>query len=180
MPKKQQAQSLDLDDLKEDAKFKQYKRIVKEIERSVDIEKLTTEINRLHSGRKSRNLHGKSPTGDSLMEASLQDSSNRSRMAEIRVEAFRQQSMLEEAIAAVKRHLMNEYRESFSGLRTKGERLGYVEQFLTRGLRLNANLENFMERVDFLIKDIDQTGFSLRNSINVLEIVYSKNNNKSI
>lgn len=180
MPKKQAVQSLDIDDLKEDAKFKQYRRIVKEIERSVDIEKLTTEVNRLHSGRKSRNLHGKTPSGESLMEASLQDSSNRSRMAEIRVETYRQQSMLEEAISAIKRHLMNEYRESFSGLRTKGERVAYVEQFLNRGLLLNSKLENFMERIDFLIKDIDQTGFSLRNAINVLEIVYSRNNNKNI
>jgi hypothetical protein len=177
---KKQTVTLDLDALKEDAKFKQYRRIVKEIERSVDIEKLTTEVNRLHAGRKSRNLHGRAPSGESLQEASLQDSSNRSRMAEIRVETFRQQSMLEEALAAIKRHVMNEYRDAFSGLRTKGERLAYVEQYLNRGISLNAKLENFMERIDFLIRDIDQTGFALRNAINVLEIVYAKNSVKNV
>jgi hypothetical protein len=168
-----------LDMLKADDKFKQYRRIVKTIKESIDLDKLDTELRNLHAGRSSRRLYGKTPSADALINASLQDSSNRSRMAEIRVEVTRQLGILEVATSTIKKHILNEFREHTVGLRTKGERVAFADQYLVRGLQFQDQLSNFTTRADFLIKDIDQTGFALRNALQCLELIYQKNSGAS-
>lgn len=179
MKKKKEVEIPDLKELmSEDEKIQRYRRIVSNIKKSIDLEKLDAELARLHAGRLSRQLYGKHPSPDSLINAALQDAANRSRMAEIRVEATRQLSILEVAIDSVKKYIMHEYKDHMIGIKTKGERVGFAEQRLTSGVDFAKKVENMIERADFLIKDIDQTGFSLKHSIACLEILYASNNTR--
>jgi hypothetical protein len=164
--------------LRSDDKFKQYRRIVKAIRESVDMDKLDIELKNLHSGRSSRRLYGKTPSADSIINATLQDASNRSRIAEISVEISRQLSLLETATAAIKKHILHEFREHTSGYRTKGERQAFADQYLGRGLHLIDQFTNFVDRANYILKDTDQTGYSIKAAVQCLEILYSSKNDK--
>ena len=184
MPKKKvkEEQQLDpneiRDAIKSNDKFKSFRRIVKNIAEQVNIDKLHAEILRLHSGRKSRTLYLKRPGVDEVNDANLQDSSYRSRIAEIYVEVDYHLGMLEEALDAIRKHLMNEFRDNLESLKTKGERMAFADQYLTRGVSLAHKLKRLLRTADVILKDIDQQGFSFKNTIKTLEIHYSHRNDK--
>jgi hypothetical protein len=76
---------------------------------------------------------------------------------------------------------MNEFRDNLEGLKTKGERMTFADQYLNRGLSLIHKLKRLLKTADVLIKDIDQTGYSFKNTLKSLEILYShKNDKKSV
>lgn len=164
--------------LKKDERFKSYRRIVKNVRESINIEKLHAELLRLHAGRKSRTLFLKHPGVDAVNEANLQDSAYRSRMAEIYVELDFQLGLLEEAIDRIRKHIMHEYRDDMEGLRTKGERVSFADQYINSGLSTKHALKRLIKAADVLIKDIDQTGYSFKNTIKSMEILYSSKNDK--
>lgn len=159
--------------LKEDDRFRRYKRIVKGMKEGIDIEKMDSEIMRLHTGRLSRQMYGKNPSVDTLLKASLQESSVRSRMAEIRVELSKNLSLLEKAVKEVRKYLMSEYREYVTNFRTKGERIDFFDSQLNSGISMISQIEGLVSRIDFLIKDIDQTSYSLTRTRECLELLYA-------
>lgn len=164
--------------LKQDENFKKYRRIVKVINESIDMEALETEMKRLHAGRSSRLLYGAMPTAEKLIKASLQDGSNRSRMAEIRMELTRQLSLLQSATSTMQKYILNEFRQHTAHLKTKGERMSYADQYIARGVALMTKIEDMIARCDFMIKDCDQMGFSLKTTMAALEIFYSHKNDR--
>jgi hypothetical protein len=164
--------------LKTDERYKSYRRIVKNVQQSINIEKLRAELLRLHAGRKSRTLFLSRPGVDTVNEANLQDSAYRSRMAEIYVETEYQLGLLDEAIDKIRKHILHEYHDSVEGLRTKGERVSFADQYITGGLALKHALKRLISTADVLIKDIDQTGYSFKNTLKSLEILYSHKNDK--
>ena len=167
-------------DVQEDEKYLQYRRIVRVIRKSIDLKVLMIEVKRMHSGRISRLMYGTNPGPQKLSDAVQQDSSYRSRMAEIRSEASSQLSALDASVSEIRKHLMQAYGSELSGLRTKGERVDFVDQYLASGLLLSQQFTDFVSQVDFLIKDIDQSSFSFRNLVKLLEIIYSKNNDRKL
>jgi hypothetical protein len=185
MPKHKKNETMDPDDLRDSVKadehYRRFRRIVKNIAQEINIEKLHAELLRLHSGRKSRTLFVKRPSVDTVQEAGLQDSAYRSRMAEIYVEVDYHLGMLAEAVDKIRKHFIHEYRDNMEGLKTKGERLSYADQYIQSGLSLMHKLKRLLSTADVFIKDIDQTGYSFKNTIKTLEILYShKNDKKSI
>jgi hypothetical protein len=163
--------------LKDDT-YKKYLKIVKTIRDKIDLEDLDDEMTRLHSGRISRTLYGTTPGGDKIMKAALQDSSVRSRLAEIRVRVTKQADLLDITLKATRIHLANSFRDEVDDLRTKGERGAFFDGHLQKGVSLLARMNSFTSRVDTIVKDIDQTGFSLKHAVDILELIYSRNNDK--
>jgi hypothetical protein len=86
--------------------------------------------------------------------------------------------MLDEAIDKIRKHLMHKYHDSMEGLRTKGERISFADQYLSSGLGFKHELKRLLSTADVLIKDIDQTSYSFKNTIKSLEILYSSKNDK--
>lgn len=164
--------------LKDDT-FKRYRQIVKTIKDKIDLEELEDEMMRLHSGRISRTLYGTTPSGDKLQSASLQDSSNRSRLAEIQVRVTKQADILHIAMDATRIYLAGEFRDYVDDLKTKGERTAFFDGYLKNGVVLLAKMRSFSNRIDIIVKDIDQTGFSLKRSVDILELIYSRGNDKT-
>lgn len=174
--KKTKEDQLDPEDMKSavkaDDKYKRFRRIVKNVGEQINVEKLHAEILRLHAGRKSRTLYLKRPGADAVDEANLQDSAYRSRIAEIYVEVDYHLGLLQEALESIRKHLMNEFRENLEGLKTKGERLTFADQYLNSGLALIHKLKRLLKVADVIIKDIDQNSYSLKNTIKTMEILY--------
>lgn len=158
--------------LLEDDTYKKYRNIVKTIKNKIDIEGIDEEIMRLHSGRISRTLYGTTPGGDKVMNAALQDASHRSRMAEIKVRISKQADILDITLDASRIYLSREFADEMPTIRTKGERVSYFDHYLSAGIVLHAKLNSLMSRIDILLKDIDQTSFSLQRCVDILELVH--------
>jgi hypothetical protein len=167
------------DALREDKTFAKYRRIVKMVREALDLEALEQEVMRLHVGRESRTLDGTVPSPDKVYAANQQDAKYRSRMAEIRVQLFKQSGALAKATKEVRLYLADEYGSYVSG-RTVAERNTYFNRYMNTAIALTEDIDNLMERIDFLIKDIDQMGFTLRRSIDVLELIYGKNSDRHV
>ena len=164
--------------VKGDDKYKRFRRIVKNVGEQLNIEKLAEEIKRLHSGRKARSLYLKRPSVDTVVEAALQDSAYRSRIAEIWVEADYYHGLLEEAVTSIRKHFMHSFRDQMGTLKTKGERMGFADQYLNSGLSLMSKLDRLTSMAGMIIKDIDQTGFTFKHVVDSLEVLYSHKNDK--
>lgn len=164
--------------LLEDDTYKKYRTIVKTIKDKIDIDDVDQEINRLHSGRISRTLYGTTPGGDVIMKAALQDSSHRSRMAEIKVRISKQSDILDITLDATRIYLARHYAGEIADIRTKGERDGFFNTYLTAGVALHARLKSLLDRIDILLKDIDQAGFSLKHCVDILELIYHSSGSK--
>lgn len=165
--------------LKGDDTFLKYRRILKSIKSSLDVEKTYEEIKALHQGRISRNLYGTTPGADKITNAVLQDVRCRSRLAELALGTSRYHDMLDIAIDETRKYLVSKYGDEAPELRTKAERQAYFDVYLSSGLALKAQLSSLLDNIDRLIKDIDQTSFSFKHIIDCLELVYSKNNDKT-
>ena len=164
--------------LLKDDNFKKYRNIVKSIKDKINVDDIDDEIMRLHSGRILRTLKGTSPGAEKIQSAALQDSSHRSRLAEIRVRVTKQADLLELTIEATRIYLAREFKDELPDIRTKGERVSFLNTYLARGIDLHSQLEALLSRIDTIIKDIDQGSFTLRHCIDLLTLVYSHNNNK--
>ena len=176
---KKQSEPMDFKSiLKSDDNYRRFRRIVKSLSEQVNVEKLHSEILRLHAGRKSRTLYLKRPSVDTVNEANLQDSSYRSRLAEIYVEVDYNLGLLNEAIDKIRKHFIHEFKDSMEGLRTKGERMSFADKYISSGLALMHQLKRLLATTDVIIKDIDQTGYSFKNTIKSMEILYSHKNDK--
>ena len=106
------------------------------------------------------------------MKAALQDSSHRSRMAEIRVRISKQADILDITLDATRIYLAKQFADEMYDIKTKGERGEFFNPYLTSGLTLHAKLVSLMSRIDVLLKDIDQSGFSLKHCVDILELIY--------
>lgn len=177
-PKPEVVSSEELDEalkevLVDDREFKIYKRIVEQIKAESDPEDLARESKRLHSGRKSRTLT-KTPGPDAVLEASFQDSANRSRLTQIRVDLTNQEGVLAEALEAIRAHIVFKYEHLLPGLRTKGDRAAHLNQYLKRGVNLRNKTLTLISIIDLYIKDIDQMSFTLKHAIDVIEMIYNQ------
>lgn len=165
--------------LRSDDAFLQFRALIKSIEVKLDTEEIMAEAGRLHSGRLSRTLHGTTPGPEKLLTATLQDSSYRSRMVEVRVKLVRHRDRLDIALQATRQYLAMQYREQVSDLKTKGERESYFDAYLKRGLNLKEELKSTIAQLDDLVKDIDQTAYTYKNAIECLELLLSRNNDRT-
>ncbi|QRE00287.1 hypothetical protein [Burkholderia phage BCSR5] len=158
--------------LKEDEEFVKFKRLVKRASEALDIEKDRSEALNLHTSRTARNLYGKAQfSAPKIADASARDLAGRSRLVEIRVRARVNLSIIEKAVKTIKGHIHANYKSALQDYRTKGEREAFIESVLGIYLEKLTEGEALLEMLDFLIKDIDQSGFALKNMTEVLKLM---------
>jgi hypothetical protein len=168
------------EEIRENEYYVRYRKIHKRLSEDIDLNKIDKELTTLHSGRMSRSLFGSSPGPDKIIEANLQDSSYRSRLVELRVELSKSITLMETTIDSLKIRMSTDYSDNLSGLKTKGERVSFIESFLVSGITSIEKMTGCAERIELVIKDIDQTAYTYKNAIQVLELVYSRNNDKKL
>lgn len=161
--------------LKSDDTFQRYRSILRTVRGTLDLEKQLKEASYLHKRRKSRKLFELRVSPIKLQEAILEDMSNRSRLVEIKVLLLDQQELLSTAIGLGKKHVRATYASLLSTYgTTKEAHMLVVEKVFSAGLKTLAEIDNAVAILDLLIKDIDQAGFGLRNSVDVMRMLLDR------
>lgn len=158
------------DRIRKDESFKRYRRILDKII-EFDIVSLNREAKNLHSGRDTRNLIKSSINPKGVSDANLKDISYRSRMVEIRVNITEKRDLLKTTIDIVRRHLTYEY-SAFCDVKSVAGRKIFFDRYFRSGLELLSRMDTTIDMLDHFIKDIDQTGFGLKNAVAILQMIY--------
>lgn len=166
--------------LKEDAQFKKFRNIVTTLRTAINVEKDMAEVLSLHASRVSRTLYAKPKGPKILLEASLTDMSFRSRMTEIRLQLYANASILEEAIKAIKRYINTEFNDELNSYSNVEQKRNMVERVVAFALDLQSTCESSIATIDDLIKDIDQSGFHLRNAVEIMKLLDGSRGTKNI
>lgn len=162
-----------VDRIKEDARCK---RLVNSFETAhlfkIPFEELSSEIFTIHKTRSIRFLNRNDGRFiENLVDASIRDQANRSRLAEISMQCFKAQSSLEDAIEKLREYLVLTYGPDISFVRTKEERKHVVELALSRPLSFVKSCIRLRTLADTVIADIDKGGWSLKLQLSAVELM---------
>jgi len=161
-----------LAEIRNDPSFTKFKRVVRITGTRLNLEKDREEALASHAARTSRTLHGsKRYSPKDLIDATLTDGRTRSRLVEIRVKASNHIELLEDACDAIKHHLFTEYHEQLKAFSTVDQRSALVKRVQRVALNMVAEGRTLLDLLDQIIKDIDQNGHSLRNSMELLKLL---------
>lgn len=148
---------------------------------AVDTERYLKELESLHETRDFRAYAIKDVLQDSqrmMIKASLQNSAYRSRAVAIKMRCFRIYKLLEEHLARITSYLMTKYadilRMEFTTIKSREQSVKYVlEDFFS----LQHKLKTVMEVADMLILDLDSTAWSIKATVEMLQMSFQKERN---
>lgn len=161
-----------LKEVKVDPKFTKFRRIVTNTQDRLNLEADRQEAFALHASRTSRTLRGKAQySPKALMDASLTDLSARARLVEIRVKASYHLGLLDEAMDAMRRHMITQYNDEIRKYSNEAQRNALVQRIQGSAKDTAEEGKEFMAMLDTIIKDIDQAGFSLRTMMESLKLL---------
>lgn len=152
--------------------YKQFLTIIEVVRGRIDIEAATKEASALHAGRLSRSLHGEhrySPKH--IVDANMQDLSNRARLVELRVRHDKQLSNLKAAVDAMRGHILTEYSDELGDFSTADQRKSFANRVMKSSVQLQSDLEALISILDHLIKDLDQASHTMRNIVALLQMI---------
>ena len=137
----------------------------------LDTEALVKEIEQIHKARAVRFLIQSSPRFiEAVVDASIMDQANRSRLAEISMSCYKAESTLNEALVPLKSYLMITYAPDFSGVRTKEERSQIINMALAPFTRFLDRITKTKTLASMVIDDIDRAAWSLRGHIEAMKL----------
>lgn len=157
--------------LKKDDTYQRLERLYEQAS-SFNLDEIEEEAARLHSARPSRSLMSKGVTPSSLNKAICVDMSNRSRLLELRSNCMRSITILATAIRGARVHLRASYGDSLKAVfgTTRADIEAGIDKLILRYSSLHSSLENTIEILDSYIKDIDQSGYALRNLVDIAKL----------
>lgn len=159
-------------EIRQDEVYKKFSAAFNAIEAKLKLDECMKEAMSIHAGRLSRMLISEkrySPTA--LLNARLDDLSNRARLAEMRVQRDIMICKLEELLKAMRRHIHTEYVDELKEYSTVDQRKSLVDRVLKRANLTISDGRNLINAIDFLIKDVDASGFSLRDAVECLKLL---------
>lgn len=137
----------------------------------IDPKSLLSEMARLQSIRISSRIDYKGDFVRQLIETSSRDQSYRSRLAEIQFSAFRAKHVLSKSVARIRDYLLREYWTDIAKeYRTVKERSDFVDGVLVEFIEFCNDMDHLCSQADILIKDIDQSSWSLKLMRDAVEI----------
>lgn len=159
-------------DLREDER---YQRLRKLFDTSplyrLSIENLTDEIMTLHKTRAIRRLNALDPQiVNAVVNAITIDQSNRSRLTEISITCLKAKASLEDALDALRHHLLATYQEDLRQFRTKDERAIVMDMVFRQFRRYITKVDILKATSDMVISDIDKGAWSIRSLVDALKI----------
>ncbi len=162
-----------VNDVRASEEFQKFKKIVERAKSKADIDGGMAEALSLHTSRLSRGLRGKDRYSPHvLIDASLQDMSNRARLVELRVKNDVQLETVNEAIHAMARYIATEYAEDLRDeFKTAAQRNAFADRVMKNAKKYLADGQAFIATLDTLIKDIDQAGYNIKAAIECLKLL---------
>lgn len=152
------------DTLRKDARCRRLHKLFQELPLyQVPADDWLTEIERIHKSRAIRFLNTGSPRFiEAVVDASVRDQADRSRLTEISMQCYKAESTLSEAVDTLRDYLLLTYSSELSFVRTKEERVKIVNLALAPFLRFVQRAHRVTSMADLVIKDIDKGSWSLR------------------
>jgi len=133
---------------------------------AIDITQVIRELESLHSTRKFRSYEVKevvSSMQKKLMEATVENSSFRSRCVELKMRCFKVSRLLEEHLGIMRDYLATKYADVLRNeFNTIKDRNAAVNTVLTDFTRLQHKLETAIKLADMVINDMDQAYWSIQ------------------
>jgi len=161
-----------IQEIRGDANYKKFCGILEVTRTSIDLDKSMREVMSLHLSRTSRNLLGADRYSPKrLIDASLKDLSNRSRMVEIRVRNDMALSHLREAIKALRRYISTEYADDLKEFSTVDQRRSFVDRIMKSANQLVSEGEALLSTIDQLVTDIDKAGYNIKAVVSCLQLL---------
>ena len=155
-------------EIKEDALYLRYRRILKNVS-PVEIESLTKEVMNLHAAREGRSLEGKDIGASKLQKISAQNQSYRSRITEIWAQERRLYGGLKIAIDKVQNHILMAHFDLIPR-RSKGDKLNYISaRFFSKGKQRLQLLEESMLICENISIDIDKAAWAMNFQLDCLK-----------
>jgi hypothetical protein len=137
----------------------------------LDADSLIKEIEQIHKARAVRFLTQSSPRFiEAVVDASLMDQANRSRLAEISMACYKAESTLNDALVPLKSYLLMTYSADFSGVRTKEERLQIINMALAPFTRFLDRITKTKTLASMVIDDVDKAHWTLRGHIEAMKL----------
>lgn len=162
-----------------DPQYLTFLKILKTTREKVNLETSLNEALNLHMARTSRSLTGNDRySPKKLIDSTLKDLSTRSRLVEVRVTNDRNLSHLREAMDALRRYVSTEYAEELKDFATVGDRKSFIDRVLKSANELLAEGDSVLATIDHLVKDIDQSGHSMRHVVDCLKLLENKSGGK--
>lgn len=170
-----------ISNVRDDEQYKKFVVILNRTKERLKLEDSIKEALGLHTSRTSRHLTGNDRySPKKLIDASMRDLSTRARLVEIRVTNDRNLSHLREAMDALRRYISTEYADDLRDFSTADQRRAFVDRILKSANELLAEGESVLTSIDHLIKDIDQSGHSMRHVVDCLKLLENKHGSKVV
>lgn len=155
------------DKLRNDSRCMRLKTLFQELPLyQIPLDTYMDEIDQIHKGRGIRFLAQSSPRFiESVVDASLQDQANRSRLTEIAMHCYKAENTLNEALTNLKTYLLMAYAADLGFIRTKDERLQVVNMALAPFQSFMAEVAKVRALANMVIDDVDKAAWSLQRLI---------------
>lgn len=152
------------DKLRKDARCRRLNKLFQELPLyQVPADDWLSEIERIHKARAIRFLNTSNPRFiESVVDASVRDQADRSRLTEISMQCYKAESTLHEAVDTMRDYLLLTYSSDLAFVRTKEERVKVINLALAPFLRFIERAQRVTNMADLVIKDIDKGSWSLR------------------
>ncbi len=135
------------------------------------IEDFTKEIEQIHKTRNIRFLTQSSPRFiESVVDASLMDQANRSRLTEIAMACYKAENTLQEALEPLREYLLLSYAADLAFIRTKDERGIVLNMALAPFVKFIFRVTQVKQLAEMVIKDIDQGAYSLQRLVAAMQL----------
>ena len=170
-----------IDTLAADEEVLKLNKAISNGEYSIDVAGLVNEIKILHSSRQMRNIKPKEvlrSAQKALITGVMEDSAFRSRLIEIQVLCLEKQMGLEYHIENLKEYVTVKYQKKLkSNYSTVGDRNAVLSNITEKAEKLAAEISKVTELANLVIGDIDQSGWSVQRTTNVLQLSVARERN---
>jgi hypothetical protein len=141
-------------------------------------DELVKEVETLHQMREIRRLNSADPHFvDNLIKANTSDQSIRGRLTEIIMTCVKATSSLDDAVDALRYHLLMTFTDELRSYRTKDERVQVVNMVLVNFTKYTQRIAVLKEITQMVVADIDKGAWALRSSVEALKLHTNRESN---
>jgi len=139
---------------------------------NLPIRDMYEEIERIHMTRKTRHLDKSSDTFvQDVIEGMLNDQANRSRLTEILMTCLHAKRNLSSSLESLQGYIMIEYSAQLSTIRTKGERVNFIEHHVfSKYHKYIDRVTRIKEAAELVTTDIDKAGYMYKGLIEAVKL----------
>ena len=137
----------------------------------IAVDVMLEEIGTIHQMREIRRLNTSEPDFiDKLIKANTSDQAHRGRLTEIMMTCLKASQTLEQACTAMRQYFLTTYTNELRSFRTKEERVYIVDMALAQFKKYINQVGVLRETAKLVIEDIDKGSWSLRMTVQAMQI----------